>query len=526
VIRSEDSAFAAPDPCALHLVHTIGTIQPHGLLFAVTAADLIVRRVSANVETFLGMPAAHVVGRSLELVFGRAQCNAFRVRLAAGDLWPACLRLRLGPNALEMDCTARAQDDIVVVELELVEGGASSETLSLSARLQAALLRMEQATDLVTLVELAASETRRVSGFDRVMVYRFDDSWAGEVIAEAMAPDPVAYLGLHFPASDIPPQARRLFIMNRLRTIADVSAEAVPIVSEAGPQGLVPLDLTFSSLRSAAPIHLEYLRNMGVQASMTISIIVDHQLWGMIACHHRTPLRLDPSSRTICELIGLNLNAQVALRIENAALGEQLATRQSLEAYMTGVERMAASQERRRFETKELLTIFGADGCVSRIGGVVSYRGKTVPEESLQPVIDKLRALSLRGIASSNKLSTLEPSAARYKSGASGALYVGLAHGSGDYLMLLRRELVETIDWAGNPDKTLTTDRHGQLAPRTSFAVWQETLRGRSLRWTEAQLDCARFLREQLLRVGDARRLREAERRIIRGSDPGKSALN
>jgi light-regulated signal transduction histidine kinase (bacteriophytochrome) len=525
VTTLDNSVFSETDPCALHRVHTIGTIQPHGLLFELTASDLIVQQVSANVETLLDMPPERVVGRSLEHVFGAEQCKTFRVRLAAGDLWPASLRVRLGPDAVEMDCTARRQGDRAIVELELLAGTSSSEAPNLGTSLQGSLLRMEEAADVVALAELTASDIRRVTGFDRVMVYRFDDSWAGEVIAEAMAPDQVSFLGLHFPASDIPPQARRLFTLNRLRAIADVSAVAVPIVP-AGQHEPSPLDLTYSSLRSAAPIHLEYLRNMGVHATQTISIIVDHRLWGMIACHHRTTLRLDPSRRTICELIGIALNAQLALRIENTDLQERLTTRQLLEHFMAAVERLGVRSESRQFITNEALAIFGADGCVSCIGGVVTYRGKTVAEEFLRPAIEQLRALASRGVASSNKLSTLEPSAERYRKGASGALYVGLAEGSGDYLMLLRREIVETIDWAGNPDKTVNTDRNGQIYPRASFAVWKETVRGRSRRWTEAQVECARFLREQLLRLQEVKLLRAAGIRISQASGSGEAALN
>ena len=161
---------------------------------------------------------------------------------------------------------------------------------------------------------------RRLTGFDRVMIYRFDAEWNGEVIAEAASASPVSYLALRFPASDIPAQVRQLFLLNPLRAIADIDATAVPVVPDVGPLTGRPLDLMRSFLRSSSRIHLEYLRNMGVQSSLTVSIIVGARLWGMITCHHTAPRRLDWSTRSVCELIGRTLALLVALRMDNAAL--------------------------------------------------------------------------------------------------------------------------------------------------------------------------------------------------------------
>jgi light-regulated signal transduction histidine kinase (bacteriophytochrome) len=198
---------------------------------------------------------------------------------------------------------------------------------------------MEAASNIVELSQIAAGEIRRLSGFNRVMVYRFDEEWNGEVIADDVIASPISYLGLRFPASDIPPQVRQLFLINPLRMIADVDATPVGIVSANEPLTGRPLDLSHSVTRWPAPVHLEYLRNMGVQASLTISIIVERRPWGLITCHHREPRRLDRSTRSVCELIGEAFASQVNLRIDNEALQARLTSRKMLETCMAEIGR-------------------------------------------------------------------------------------------------------------------------------------------------------------------------------------------
>ena len=319
------------DQCAREPVHTIGQIQPHGVLFAISEPDLIVRQVSTNVRDLLGLSTGVVLGHSFEAVLGVEQFQAFRSHLFGNDALTASpLRMRPGGAVHEMDCIVHRHEGVLIVELELREGAYSLEPVNLDTDLRSPLSRMEQAADISDLSQLAASEIERLSGFDRVMVYRFDEEWNGEVIAESMSPSPVSYLGLRFPAGDIPPQARRLFLLNRLRTIVDVAATPAPIVSATGPATGKTLDLTCSCLRSAAPVHLEYLRNMGVQSSLTISIVVGERLWGMIACHHASPRHVDCSTRSVCELVVKFLGSQVALRIDNAALQLRLKSRNLL----------------------------------------------------------------------------------------------------------------------------------------------------------------------------------------------------
>jgi light-regulated signal transduction histidine kinase (bacteriophytochrome)/DNA-binding response OmpR family regulator len=427
--------------------------------------------------------------------------------LSEVPLTATLLRVPVGGSEIEMHCVPHRQGGVLIVELEPLRGAHSLEPLNLDAHIRIPLTHMELASDILELSRLAAKEIWKLTGFDRVMVYRFDQGWNGEVIAETGGPSPVSYLGLRFPATDIPAQARQLFLINPLRTIADVAATAVPIIPEMGPLTGTALDLTRSVLRSASPIHLEYLRNMGVQSSLTVSIVVGHQLWGMIACHHASPRRVDHTTRSVCELIGQTLTSQVAFRIDNVALQARLTSRKVLVRYMAGIEISRSRIDLEHFQSPRLLDLLDADGLVSRIDGVLSSQGTTVEEELLLPVIGKLRKLSSRGIASSSILSALDPGAASFASQVSGALYFGLKEGTDDYLLLLRRELVETVIWAGNPDKAVSTDEQGRLRPRVSFEAWRETVRGHSRPWSELEVESARFLREQLLRLRESQEL-------------------
>jgi chemotaxis family two-component system sensor kinase Cph1 len=514
--RFAESSDPLPDliQCAREPIQIIGHIQPHGLLVALSEPDLIVRHVSTNIFSLLGIPADTLLGGSFETILGAQLCETFRSQILSDKpllAKPICVPV--GDRGIEMHAAAHRHDGVLIVELELLHGAYSLESLDLAAHIRLPVTRMQQADDILELSRLAADEIRRLSRFDRVMVYRFDQDWNGEVIAEAVGSLPVLYLASRFPESDIPAQARQLLLVNPSRSIADVAATPVPIVPEIGPLTGRPLDLTLSSLRSVSPIHLMYLRNMHVQSSMTVSIIVNHRLWGMVACHGAMPHRLDHVTRSVCELLVQIFASQVALRIDNVALQSSLTSRRTLEKVMAEIE-ASESGHAERFQFPQLLNLLGADGLVSRVNGVVSFHGVTLDEELLLPVVAKLQSISSRGVASSHMLGLLDASAASYADRVSGALYIGLMEGTGDYLLLLRRELPETLVWAGNPNKAVSLDEEGRLRPRTSFAAWKETVRGRSQPWSELELENASLVREQLLRLRAAHALHKSEEHV------------
>ena len=505
------------DSCAREPIHIIGQIQSHGLLVALSEPDLIVRQVSVNVDGLLGKPPEHFLGSSLEAVLGARQYNIFRARLRADDLVPEkALRVVVGDRELEMDCVAHRYDGVLIVEFELTTGDPTYPPSELIANMQVLLARMERASDMLDYSRVAASEMHRLAGFDRVMVYRFDADWNGEVIAEAgtvAGPGetaPISYLGMSFPASDIPPQARQLFLINSVRAIADLDSEPVPIVPQIGPTTGRPLDMTLTFLRSPSPVHVEYLRNIGIRSSLAVSIVVDKQLWGLIACHHHAPRATNCSTRAVCDMIARNLALQLTLRDADEAKQSRLRSAELLDDYVEVVERSNAPVGGESLQNARFLEFLDADGLIACLGGTVSSLGVTPVPESLLSVIGKLQTIAVRGIASSNMLRALDDRTESFVGKASGALYIGLSK-TGDYLLFLRRELIATVIWAGNPDKAVNVDLAGKLHPRRSFAAWQESVRGRARPWSERDLENARFLRTQLLYLRNAQKLRELE---------------
>ncbi len=505
---AEMSFLTDHDRCAMEPVQLIGRIQSHGLLFVLSEPDLQVQQVSSNVSALLGMSLEETLGRSFQDVLGEQQFESFRSQALTGEPFAASpANIIHRGSTLETYCIAHRHDDVLIVELELREGAHSLGPLNVDAHIRIPLGRMALATDIPELSRLAGAEIHKLSGFDRVMIYRFDKEWNGEVIAEVAGDSPISYFGLRFPASDIPPQARQLFLTNPLRAIADVASEPQPIVPGMVPSTGKALDLTRSLLRSASPIHLEYLRNMGVQSSLTVSIVVGGRLWGLIACHHPTPRRVDPATRALCEVIGQTFATQITLRVDNAALQSRLNSRKLLENYIAEIDTRKPLLDVHHLQSTPLLNLFDADGLVLHLNGGISSHGVTAEGEEVVPLTSKLRNLSSYGIASSSKLGDLDPAAARFASLMSGALYIGLDESAGDYLLFSRRELIETVIWAGNPNTTVTADEQGKLHPRTSFESWRETMCGRSLPWTEIELGSALNLREQLLRLQGAQQL-------------------
>ena len=483
------------------------------------------RQVSANLSSLLGLSPQEVLGRSFETVVGAQTFEAFQSQIRAEDfLSPSLLQLSVKSSGSEMQCVAHRHDGMLIVELEPAPEPVPLDPLGFDTHIRRPLARIRAASDVQELARVTAIEVRKISGFERVMIYRFDPEWNGEVMAEAVGPSLVSYLGLRYPASDIPSQARQLFLLNCIRTIVDVDATQVPIVPEAGPGpgpgagagagagAGRPLDLTYSVLRSASPIHLEYLRNMAVKSSLTISLVVEGHLWGMIACHHHEPRPVSHLIRSICENIGQAVAAQAAMLVDIAGLKLLLKSRILIDRAMVGMETSESLAGAIRSQGARLLDLFGADGIVSLIDGVQSSRGVILETDRLATVIERLRKSAAGGVASSDEIGKLDPGLAAWANEVSGVLYIGLFHPgkaaqSENYLVFSRREFVESIAWAGNPNKALLADEHDRLHPRTSFEEWRQIKRGVSRPWTEIEIKSAILLRDRILRLRDAREL-------------------
>jgi two-component system, chemotaxis family, sensor kinase Cph1 len=297
--------------CAREPIHVPGAIQPHGVLLELRGHDLTIVRVSANAPDVLGLEFDHLLGRPLAQFVGTDQVRRLEEALRLGDVNatnPAAVNFLAAPDET-FDAILQHGEGLTLLELEPRSLGVEGRGLGPMATLRGALARLQSAPSLEALYEAIVEEVRRLTQFDRVMVYRFDDDWNGQVIAEAKAKDLGTFLGLHYPASDIPPQARDLYTRSHVRLIPDASYQPAALLGGDDPSD--PLDMSHCVLRSVSPVHLEYMRNMGVAASLCVSLLQGGRLWGLIACHHRSPRFLPYTTRQDCELLGQLASAQI-----------------------------------------------------------------------------------------------------------------------------------------------------------------------------------------------------------------------
>lgn len=486
--------------CDREPIHVPGAIQPHGVLLALREPALEVVQASTSTADHLGVQAAALLGTPLDDVLGADGAAEVRAAAASGDpraASPLRLRTRAGAEERAWDGVLHRSGGLLVLELE---PAAEEETRAAAVflRVRGGLARVQGARTAADLCAAIAVEVRALTGMDRVMVYRFDADWNGEVVAEARGEGVDPFLGLHFPATDIPAQARALYRRNWLRLIAASDYRPSPLVPAENPLTGTPLDLSESTLRSVSPVHLEYLRNMEVGASLSVSLLRDGELWGLVACHHHAPRHVPFETRAACELLGQAFSVQLG------AVADAEETARTAEAAAAGaalLDRMAGAEDWARALTEDadaLLGLAAATGAAVRRGGEWVRVGQTPDADGL----DALAAwIAGRGEAvfHTDRLPHLFPGA--NAAVASGVLAVGL--GGGDLLLWLRPEVVRTVEWAGNPEKAVRVGDDGtpRLHPRRSFAAWRETVRGRSLPWLAGEVRAAAELRERAVEI-------------------------
>jgi diguanylate cyclase (GGDEF)-like protein len=500
--------------CDREPIHLSGAIQPHGVLLAVSEHDLRVRWASANTPAHLDAAPADILGAPLGVAIGAAAAELLRDALADPRAQ------RTGPFSIELPCgrgyemTWHRADDVAVVELEPVQRSGQMATSASFEEVRRAISNLQSARGVQGLCETVATDMRQLTGYDRVMVYKFHADWHGEVVAEDTAPGLVPYLGLHYPASDIPQQARRLYLLNHLRLIADVDYEPVSLLG-APEAGDLPPDLSLSGLRSVSPMHLAYLRNMGVGATLTISLLRGTRLWGMLACHHTTPKRIDAQLRASCRVLGQVFSLQVVTQEdhERATYRSGLAESEvHLVGLLSGAESLA---EALAAAAPSCLAVTAADGMVARIDGQTSMAGSVPPEEAVDALVRRLVADDQPSALICDDLPNRFPELAPYADLAAGVLALPLSAAYEDFVIWFRGQVVHNRLWGGNPDKAMvmapeTTAPAGErdvLGPRHSFDAWVQEVRGRCRPWLGAEVDAARALASAIpeLQVARAR---------------------
>ena len=492
--------------CYGEAIHIPGTIQPHGVLVVLQEPEFKIIQVSNNTEQFFGIPAQSLINKNLSILFSQHQLKLLKYCLEKKNpemLNPLRLSVKTRDTTLVFDGIIHRNSGGLILELEPALYSAKNSDWGFDYLVKSSILSIKQASSLHEVAELIAKEVRSITGYDRVMIYRFERDDSGVVIAEDKKEELEPYLNLHYPATDIPPPARKLYYKNWLRLIPDLNYQPVEIIPANNPLTNAPLDLSHSIFRSVSPCHVKYCKNMGMSASMSISLNHETKLWGLIACHHYSPRNLNYQIRKYCEFLGQMMSLYLVQRQEEeykAYRRTVFEVNQELQKKIHGNYQNIADEL--EGNSSSLLDLVNATGAAIYLGNSLNLIGKTPARNAVLDLLNWLRNHQRKEIFFTNSLAQLYPQAKEFKDSASGLLAVSIFINQISYNILwFRPEVIQTVNWGGNPDDSVLVESDGsiRLSPRTSFEMWKETVRSKSIPWEQVEIDAARELRNALM---------------------------
>lgn len=484
--------------CDREPIHIPGSVQPHGVLFVLHEPDYRIVQVSDNTGAVIGTPPDTLLDKPLAVLVGEETVGRIRWAKPLGELNPLSIMIGGQPFNAVLHCTPGKR---LVFEIEPAPPDGMS-AVSLYHAIQRATRRLQSAESIPALCQIAAEEIRRVNGFDRVMIYQFDENWNGSVVAEDKIDALEPFLGLRYPASDIPKQARALYKQTPLRLIRTVTYEPAQMLSiEDNP---APLDMSFAQLRSVSPIHLEYMRNMGVSASMSISLLKDGDLWGLVACHHTAPRFVSYDVRAACELLGQLFAVQLAEKEKALLQAKQARANDVLNQLVEFMSRGEGESfvSGLMDEQPNILDLVDASGAAVYNEGRCYTIGQTPEPDDIRAIVAWLWRNESRNLFHTHALALREPAFERLKATASGVLAICISRVQGDYVLWFLPEQIETVHWGGDPNKRAHVDETSgetRVSPRQSFEAWQEVVALRSRRWQAWEIDVVTRLRTTIL---------------------------
>ncbi len=505
-----DASLATADVsltnCDREPIHIPSAIQSHGVLLTFAETSLTILQVSQNSEVFLGKKPVALLGKPLSVLMEPEQIEAIQDCLNAefDNVNPLRLILSVAGKNQVFEGVVHQIDDVVILELERSIEQQAVSFFDFYKFVKSPINHLQSTANLAELVEQAVIAIRSITGFDRVMLYRFSKDGSGHVIAESKSENVESFLGLHYPDTDIPKQAKELYRLNLLRIISDTLDEPVLLEPNLNPATGQPLDMSLATLRNVSPIHIEYLKNMGVNASMSISILRDRQLWGLIACHHYSPKRLSYETRTVCEFLG----QVIALEIRSKADAEDLAYKIKLQIvhsrFVNTIANCQTLDEGLRQSPDDLMDLVGATGVVFCENNKFTCFGKTPSIEMMPMLLEWVeQQMGKNAVYSTNTLISHYPQLVTHQDIASGLLSLQIARLQQTYLLWFRKEVIQTVSWGGNPQKQVVVDadNNSRLVPRKSFELWKETVRLKSLPWKTSEVEAALELRSRIVGI-------------------------
>ncbi len=500
--------------CDVEPITRLDTVQDFGFLIALTN-DWNVVRVSANLACYWGVEAATVLGKNFSSLITPAAELTLRGLMASiyANGSERVMNCALVDNRAPFDLNIHIVGELVIVEGEPANPDDEQHGM---ASMRGVIKRLLAADSLEIFHRLTARQVRTLTGYDRVMIYRFDPQGNGEVIAESVRSGIETFIGLHYPASDIPQQARALYLVNPFRIIADVGASTAALLPALSAV-TGPLDMTHCITRSVSPVHLEYLQNMGVKATLSISIIVSGELWGLIVCHHYTPRLPTLAQRTAAELFGTMYSLSLCARLQTNIASEEVRTHalaDKLINAIAGNKNLLTDAQWLQDMTRDMIDYDGVAICQA---GTIFASGSVPDEGVIRLLIEHLNATSPSRVFTTDCLASINPAFVEARETAAGVLAIPISRSPRDYILMFRRERMRSIQWGGDPAKSVAADSSQRLSPRKSFAAFAEIVRGKALPFDIGEQRSAEAVRSAMVEV--ILRLSEAHNAALAASD-------
>ncbi|MBL4675331.1 MAG: GAF domain-containing protein [Mucilaginibacter sp.] len=490
--KNYDSDFCGSLP-----LNNINVIQSYGFLLVLDNETLKIIQASENINALLNKPANELVNTPLETYANTATIKSLQERFgdSVKEKVPATLTL----GATKVQALVHFKPGYLILELEKPTASAERSFSDVFEEVKYAMAALEQADTVEQVSQIAVQELRKLTGFDGIMMYRFDADWNGTVIAEEKVQNKGLenYMGHTFPASDIPKQARQLYLKNAYRLIPDREFTPVRLYPVINPKTNAFIDLSDCNLRGVAAVHLEYLKNMNVQSSMSFRVIHKGQLWGLIACHHLTPLYLSFELCSVCELISSVVSNKITtiLYKENFEFEADLQKKQTALIAQVYAESDLLKGVMDNTDLN-LMQLLNAGGIAASVNGRLYKTGNTPDNSFLENMVLWLQGKNIDKLFVTDHFSALYDEALPYADVASGALVIPVNSDAGDYIVAFRPEVKQTIKWGGDPNQAINFEPGSKnYHPRNSFKLWQETVHNTAEAWTAEELNVAEGMR-------------------------------
>ncbi|MBC7615755.1 MAG: GAF domain-containing protein [Pedobacter sp.] len=477
--------------CDREPIHIPGQIQPHGFLI-VLDQQYNISHCSDNISNLFPETGVNIIGLTLqyiELLIGGDYPLGFITNLISlGKINKSFEQ----SNPLKIDISGKDYYLIVSTAADYYlldfEPTISDLTSDVQKMMGHSISKMLADKNLQSLLDNTALQVKNTINYDRVMIYRFAEDGHGEVVAENKKDELNSLLGLHYPASDIPKQARELYKKNLTRIIADVYTTPSKVSTMANNEQ--PLDLTNSQLRAVSPVHIQYLKNMGVASSFSISILCKNELWGLIACHNYTPRFIDYKSRESSKLLGQILSSALEFRQEEIHQHTQEIFKNNLDTLTKQLQETISIQDALTKQAVNLLDVVHASGSVLVYEKNIVKLGITPDDVQLARLIEWIKGNNTESVFHFTNLSAVYPEAIEYCAIASGIMVTVISRELGEYVIFFKPEILQFITWAGNPEKPTEIDGNGlmKISPRNSFKEWSQTVTGTSMNWSSEEI--------------------------------------